>query len=122
MTTGHVLGGIVSEADSQAARALTALGVTSETVHTALAGVPVAHTSDAPPPAQRVTISIGDTTTLVGDHDVAAALGALSPDQLRDAIKKAIGLVDPRPRRRLTPATPFRPLARSRFPSRRRRG
>ena len=97
VTTGHLLAAIVNEADSQAARALTALGVTSETVYTALAGVPVAHTSDAPPPAQRVTISIGDTTTLVGDHDVAAALGALTPDQLRDAIKKAIGLVDPRP-------------------------
>jgi ATP-dependent Clp protease ATP-binding subunit ClpA len=95
MTTGHLLAAMVGDTDSHAARALAALGLTSAAVHTALAGVPVADSSDATASAQSVTITIGETTTRIGDLDIAAALEQLSPDQLRDAIKKAIGLANP---------------------------
>jgi ATP-dependent Clp protease ATP-binding subunit ClpA len=95
MTTGHLLASMVGDADSQAARALTALGITSEAVLAAIADVPVAQTSDATPAAQSVAITIGQTTTLIGDPELAAALEQLSAAQLRGAIKKAIGLVDP---------------------------
>jgi ATP-dependent Clp protease ATP-binding subunit ClpC len=92
VTTGHLLAAMVSDTDSQAARALGSLGVTGEAVQTALERVPVADTSDATPPAQSVAITIGETTTLISDADLVAALQPLGADQLRDAIKKAIEL------------------------------
>jgi ATP-dependent Clp protease ATP-binding subunit ClpC len=95
MTTGHMLAAMVVDTDSQAARALTAMGITSEAVHAAIADVPLASTSDAAPSPRSVAITIGETTTLIGDPDVAAALGQLSPVQLREAIKKAVQITDP---------------------------
>jgi ATP-dependent Clp protease ATP-binding subunit ClpC len=95
MTSGQLLSAMVTDTDSQAARALSSLGVTSEAVHAAIARVPVADTSDATQPAPSVAITIGETTTVIGDVDVAAALQQLTADQLREAIKKAIELAKP---------------------------
>jgi ATP-dependent Clp protease ATP-binding subunit ClpA len=95
MTTGHLLGAMVADTDSQAARALTSLGVTGEAADAALTGIPVADTSDATPSAPSVAITIGETTTVIGDARVAGALQQLNADQLRDAISKAIGLAKP---------------------------
>jgi ATP-dependent Clp protease ATP-binding subunit ClpC len=92
LTTGHVLAAVVADPDSQAAQALTTLGVTAEALQSALARVAVTDTSDAPPSPQSVEITVGETTTVISDQVVAAALQELSADQLRDAIKKAIGL------------------------------
>jgi len=95
MTTGHLVAAMVGDTDSHAARALTALGISSEALRAALADVPVAGTSDATLSTQSVAITIGQTTILIDEPDVAAALERLSADQLRDAIKKAIGLTHP---------------------------
>jgi ATP-dependent Clp protease ATP-binding subunit ClpA len=92
LTTGHVLAALMGDPDSQATQALRALGVTGDAVQTALAQVPLTTSSDAPPPAQSVAITIGATTTVISDAVVVAALQDLSADQLRDAIKKAMGL------------------------------
>jgi ATP-dependent Clp protease ATP-binding subunit ClpC len=95
MTTGHLLAAVVCDTESQAARVLASLGVTGQAVQTALARVPVAGTSDATPSAQSVAVTIGETTTVIGDADVAAALQQLNANQLRDAIKKAIDFANP---------------------------
>jgi hypothetical protein len=95
MTTGHVLAAIVGDTDSQAARVLASLGITGEALETALARAPLAGTSDATPSAQSVAVTIGDTTTVISDADVASALQQLNADQLRDVIKKAIDLANP---------------------------
>jgi ATP-dependent Clp protease ATP-binding subunit ClpA len=92
LTTGHVVAALMEDPESQAAQALRALGITPESLQAALAGVPVTATSDAPPPAQSVAITVGETTTVISDAGVAAALQQLSADELRAAIQKALGL------------------------------
>jgi ATP-dependent Clp protease ATP-binding subunit ClpC len=92
LTTGHVVAALMDDPESQATRALTALGVTTESLLAALSQVPVNATSDAPPAAQSVAITIGETTTVISDAVIAAALRDLSADELRDAIKKAMEL------------------------------
>ncbi len=92
LTTGHVLAALMGDPESQAAQALAALGVTRESLQAALNQVPVAATTDAPPAAQSVAITIGETTTVIPDAVIAGALQDLSADELRDAIKRAIGL------------------------------
>jgi hypothetical protein len=95
LTTGHLLVAMVFDTDSQASRALGALGVTGEAVVPAVAGVPAAGTSDATPSPQSVSISAGETTLLLTDADLAAALQALTADELRDAFRRAMGLTEP---------------------------
>jgi ATP-dependent Clp protease ATP-binding subunit ClpC len=95
MTTGHLLTAIVADRGSHAGRALTALGITGDAVHAALAQIPVVETSDAAPAPQSVAITIGDKTTAIADPDLAAALQQLDAEQLRRAIKKAIDLTNP---------------------------
>jgi ATP-dependent Clp protease ATP-binding subunit ClpC len=95
MTTGHLLAALIGDPDSQAARALAALGVSSEGLEAAITDVPLATTSDSSPAPQSVAITIGETTNLIADPAIASALQRMNPDQLRDAIKKAIGLTDP---------------------------
>ncbi len=92
LTTGDVLSALIGDSRSQGAQALAALGVTAEALQTAVARVPVAGTSDATPSAESVAITIGETTTVISDHDITSALQQLTADQLRDAIRKAIGL------------------------------
>ncbi len=95
LTTGHVVTALMDDPESQAARALAALGVTGESLHAALNQVPVNATTDAPPAAQSVAITIGETTTVISDAVMAAALQKLSADELRDAIKRAMALGGP---------------------------
>ncbi|HTW06554.1 MAG TPA: Clp protease N-terminal domain-containing protein [Acidimicrobiales bacterium] len=95
VTTGHLLAAMVADTDSQAARALAALGVTAEALGAALVQVPLSSTSDASPPAQSISITIGGTTTVISDPDVVAALQLLDADEIREVIKKAIGRASP---------------------------
>jgi ATP-dependent Clp protease ATP-binding subunit ClpA len=95
MTTGHLLAAITADADSQASKALAALGVSAEAVVAALAQVPLAETSDATASVQSISITDGETTTLISDPDVVAALRRLNSDELRKVIKKAIGPFSP---------------------------
>jgi ATP-dependent Clp protease ATP-binding subunit ClpA len=90
VTTGHLLVAMAADADSQAARALAALGVKGEALPAALKRVPIEGTSDAPAPAQSVAITVGETTTFISDPDVAAALQDLNSDELRMVMRKAI--------------------------------
>lgn len=95
LTTGLLIAAMVAETDSQASKALALIGISAEALNSALAQVPVAGTSDAVPPAQRIEITIAGTTTVIDDPDVAAALQQLNADQVREAIKKAIGPASP---------------------------
>ena len=91
MTTGHLLLAILADTASLASRALGHFGVTSESLGPRLAEVPVSETSDALPRPQTVEIKLGANTTTIGDPELAAALGDLSPEQLRAALRKALG-------------------------------
>jgi hypothetical protein len=95
MTTGHLLAAMIADTESQAAKALAALGVGTEAVTATLVQVPLAATSDATPSAQSIAITVGETTTLISDPDVAAALRQLNAHQLGEIIKKGIGPVSP---------------------------
>jgi ATP-dependent Clp protease ATP-binding subunit ClpA len=95
MTTGQLLAAMAADPDSQASKALAALGVSAEAVIAALAQVPVAETSDATPSAQSISITDGETTTLISDPGVVAALRRLNSDELRRVIKKAVGPFSP---------------------------
>jgi len=95
LTTGHLLAAMTADTGTQAARALATLGVSGDAVAAALLEVPLAETSDATPAAQSIAITVGETTTLISDPDVAATLRQLDADQLRELIKKAIGPASP---------------------------
>ena len=97
VTTGDVLVAVLADHSSHATRALAALGVTPESVEAQLAQIPVRDTSDAPPVPRAVEITLGGHTTTIDDPDLAAALGAMSQDQLRAALQEVVG---PNPERR----------------------
>jgi ATP-dependent Clp protease ATP-binding subunit ClpA len=88
MTTGHLLTAVLEDPDSQASRALAALGVSQEALAAALAEAAVSGTSDAVPV---VEIKVGDVTTTIEDPRVAAILGNLTTDQVIAALKRAVG-------------------------------
>jgi ATP-dependent Clp protease ATP-binding subunit ClpA len=90
MTTGHVLGGMLADPDSQVAHALTAMGVDLQQVQTALDGVNLAETSDASPAPRSFAVTVGDTTTVIDDPDVAGVLAQLTSDELQTIIKRGI--------------------------------
>jgi ATP-dependent Clp protease ATP-binding subunit ClpC len=96
MTTGHLVLAILADTASLASRALGQFGVTIESLTPRLAEVPVSQTSDALPRPQTVEIKLGANTTTIGDPELAAALGDLSPEQLRVALHRALG-ADPGP-------------------------
>ncbi len=95
MTTGHVLGGMLSDPDSQVSHALAELGIDPERVQAALDAVKLVDTSDASPAPQSISMTIGETTVVITDPDVATAFQQLSSDQLRDIFRKAIDRPDP---------------------------
>ncbi len=97
MTTGHLVLAILADEASQASRALGALGVSTESFEARLAEVPLKETSDAPPRPQVVEIKLGETTTTIGDPELAATLGELSPEQLRAALRKVLGAEPEKP-------------------------
>ncbi len=90
MTTGHLLTAVLADPDSQASRALSALGVSQDALAAALAEVAVAGTTDAVP-GPVVEIRVGDVTTRVQDPDVAAILRDLTTDEVIAALKRAAG-------------------------------
>jgi ATP-dependent Clp protease ATP-binding subunit ClpC len=90
MTTGHLVTAVLADPESQASRALAALGVNQEALAAALAEVVVAGTTDAVP-GPVVEIKVGDVTTTIQDPDVAAILGDLTTDEVIAALKRAVG-------------------------------
>jgi ATP-dependent Clp protease ATP-binding subunit ClpA len=99
MTTGHVLLAILGDDASQGTKALGSLGVTAQSLEAQLAQIPVSETSDAPPRPRTVEIKLGELTTTIDDPDLVAALGELSGEQLRAALRNAFGT---KRRRKLT--------------------
>jgi ATP-dependent Clp protease ATP-binding subunit ClpA len=91
VATGHLLLAMLADPECQAAQALAALGVSAEAAAGQLERIPVTGTSDAPPVPRSVEIKLGDQTTTIDDPDVAAALGGLSPEELRAALQRAFG-------------------------------
>jgi hypothetical protein len=89
MTTGHLLTAVLADADSQASRALGALGVTQEALVAALSEVDVAGTTDAVP-GPVVEIRVGDVTTTIQDQDMAAVLRDLTSDEVIAALRRAL--------------------------------
>lgn len=96
VTTGYLLKAFAADGESQAARALSALGVSAESVTSAVEQVNVAGTSDAAPLPKTMSLTIGDSTRVIEDPEIATALKDMSEDELRAALKKA---VRPRPKR-----------------------
>jgi ATP-dependent Clp protease ATP-binding subunit ClpA len=90
ITTGDLLTAILGDPQSQAATALTSLGVTPEKLSGALAKVAIGSTTDSLP-GPVVEIRVGDLTTTVQDLDLAAALKGLSPDEILAALQRAFG-------------------------------
>ena len=90
MTTGQLLLALLGDEESQAAKALALLGVSAETAEAELSRIPLQTTSDAPSP-QVVEIKLGETTTTIGDADLAARLAARTPEELRRALWQALG-------------------------------
>jgi hypothetical protein len=86
---------MTADPDSQAFKALAALGISAEAVIAALAQVPLGETSDATPSVHSISFTIGETTTFISDPEVVAALRRLNSDELRKVIKKAIGPFSP---------------------------
>lgn len=95
VTTGHLLAGMLADLNSQVARALTGMGIDAEQVQAALDAVDLAETSDYDPIPQRITLTIGDNTTVIDDPQIATALQQLNAEQLRDVIKRAIEPLGP---------------------------
>jgi len=91
MTTGQLLLAMLADDASQAAKALRALGVHAEPLQAQLAQIPLSGTSDAPPRPRAVEIKLGELTTTIDDPELAAALGELSAEQLRAALRDAFG-------------------------------
>ena len=102
VTTGQVIVAMLADPSSQAARALAALGVTAESLEAQLTQIPLRETSDAPPVPRSVEIKLGGQTTMIDDPELAAALGAMSQDQLRAVLQEVVG---PNPERRSGSAT-----------------
>ncbi len=108
MTTGHLLLALLSDTESQASKALGALGVTKSSFETELARVPLGETSDAPPRPQTIEIKLGDFTTTIGDPELASAFSDLSPDEIREALRSALSR-RPEPKRTPRPRRPRNP-------------
>lgn len=89
-TTGDLLKGMLADPDSQVSRALATLGLDAEGVGAAVDAVDLAATTDAPPVPRNLTVTIGETSTVIADPDVAAALGDLDSEQLREILKDAV--------------------------------
>jgi ATP-dependent Clp protease ATP-binding subunit ClpA len=90
MNTGHVVAGILADPDSQAARALAALGASAEPFEAALAQVAIDGTTDAAPQPSPVEIKVGDLTVRVQDPDLFLAAKDLTSDQILDALKRGL--------------------------------
>lgn len=95
MTTGHLLAGMLADPDSQVSHALAEIGVDAQRAQAALDAVNLADTSDASPAPQSIAVTIGETTTVIADTDLATALQQLSTEELRDIIKKALDKPEP---------------------------
>jgi ATP-dependent Clp protease ATP-binding subunit ClpA len=91
MTTGQLLLAMLTDGASQAGKAFEILGVTTGSLESQLAQIPITGTSDAPPRPRAVEIKLGDMITTIEDSDLAAALGDLSPEQLRAALRDVLG-------------------------------
>jgi ATP-dependent Clp protease ATP-binding subunit ClpA len=96
-TTGHLLGAILADTTSQAAKALAALKVTADDVTRALAAIRLEDTSDAPPRPKSVEIKLGDTSRVIADPDLAEAITRVSDEQLREALRNALDDLRRRP-------------------------
>ncbi|MGD0982533.1 MAG: Clp protease N-terminal domain-containing protein [Acidimicrobiales bacterium] len=91
ITTGQLLLAMLADDASQGSKALARLGVHAASLEAQLAQVPISGTSDAPPRPRAIEIKLGELTTTIDDPDLAAALGELSAEQLRAALRDAFG-------------------------------
>ena len=94
-TTGDVLSAILADENSQAARALLGLGVTPDALDAALETIDVDTTSDRTDKRGSITITFGESSRIFTDGGIVDALQNLSAEELRDAIRRAIGLDKP---------------------------
>jgi ATP-dependent Clp protease ATP-binding subunit ClpA len=100
MTSGHLLGALVDDHQSQATWALAQLGVTPDALRDALAVAPLEGTSDAPPRPKTLELKLGESTTVIDDPELAAALSRMSHQELLDALAKVAKPMRKRSRRR----------------------
>ncbi len=91
MTTGDLLTAILADPESQASRALGAMGVSPESWQVALVAVDLAGTSDAVP-GPSVQLKVGEVSTTIQDPQLAMVLEGLTAEEIRAALKRALGI------------------------------
>ncbi|HEY1832465.1 MAG TPA: Clp protease N-terminal domain-containing protein [Acidimicrobiales bacterium] len=91
MSSAHVVYAILMDDDAHATKALRGLGITDEAYAKAVHAIDAAETSDALHPPGSIEIRFGGRNEVMHDPELAAALDALSPEQLRTALRRAAG-------------------------------
>ena len=95
VTTGQLLAAIAADADSQGAKVLARLGLSSDALAAALREVPVQGTSDASGTPRWFEIRVGGHSATVEDEELATLLADFSPEQIRQLLRR--GMADPLP-------------------------
>jgi ATP-dependent Clp protease ATP-binding subunit ClpA len=90
MSSAHVVYAILMDDEAHATKALRVLDVSDEAYAKAVHQIDVETTSDALHPPGSVEIRFGGRNEVVHDAELAAALDALSPQQLRDALRRVV--------------------------------
>lgn len=86
-TTGHLLAAMADDPHSQAARALSSLGVDRDAVARAVAEVPIDETSDAGAEIV-IEVHVGSRRLRVSDPGLAARLSSVTTEQVLGALRR----------------------------------
>jgi ATP-dependent Clp protease ATP-binding subunit ClpC len=90
VTTGQVLVALAGDPESQAGKALDRLGVSERSLVDAVRATHLDDTSDAPGPPRWFEIRLGGVTTTVEDAELTRILSEVSPEQLRELLRKSL--------------------------------
>jgi ATP-dependent Clp protease ATP-binding subunit ClpC len=90
VTTGQVLVALAGDPESQAGKALDRLGVSERVLADTVRELPVDDTTDAPGPPRWFEIRLGGVTTTVEDAELTRILSEVSPEQLRELLRKSL--------------------------------
>jgi len=86
-TTGHLLSAMVDDPRSQAARALSSLAASKESVVRAVAEVPIDQTTDAAPEVV-IEVHVAGRTLRLADADLVAKLSSATTEQVLGALRR----------------------------------
>jgi ATP-dependent Clp protease ATP-binding subunit ClpC len=95
MTTGHLLLALAGDPDSQAGKALSRLDVSERALLDALAEIRLEDTSDAPGAPRWFEIRLDGRTQTIRDPELAKVLANVTPEQIRELLRKGIEQQEP---------------------------